>query len=116
MNKKRTLRLAAFLDTLPRKKFDMHVLAEDRRDPLSFKVAPNKLLHGCGTVGCIAGYANALARVAGWRANINSAREWLGLGFFASHNLFYDMSIKTPKQAAKRLRELLTRPSWETDR
>lgn len=116
LHRKRVERLAKLFDTLPRKKFDMSVVAAFR-DSISIETPSSKaMLHDCGTVGCIAGYANALARLPRNNWDTETAADWLGLGYFAGRNLFFDMTIHTPKQAAKRLRALLKAPEWEVNR
>lgn len=55
MNAKRLLKLADFLDTVPREKFDFAQVAKEVGKPMRKALAAGKTR--CGTVGCAMGWA-----------------------------------------------------------
>lgn len=98
MNKERLELLAAHLEKLPKKKFDMWAY--------------------CGTACCIAGHAHIIAGGESYdyenaiRADdvFDTARDWLGLSYGSAKRLFLpheDEPYKsTPQQAASVVRHL----------
>lgn len=58
VHKRRLLKLAAFLDTLPRAKFDFSIIA--RQDGLPFLKALKAGDKACGTVACAVGWMPAV--------------------------------------------------------
>lgn len=58
MNKERLLKLAAFLDTLPKERFNFRVFADERGKPMLEALAAGST--DCGTVGCGLGWCPAL--------------------------------------------------------
>lgn len=122
MNKKRMEKVAAFLEELPRERFDQDYVA---RGPLRGweTIVPNnmrELGEDCGTAGCIAGWTCVVAKIhcEPYEA-LDSAKVWLGLDDTTAEWLFrsagHGLSLSwcdgktnpTPKQAAKAIRSLL---------
>lgn len=112
MNKKRLLKLADFLDTVPRRSFDIGLYA---------KHTPR-----CGTMACAIGYAGLMTcfRRAGLKTavylnettygqhkNLAAAEGFFGLNEYESMELFmgafYDQKNVTPKMVARKIRKLV---------
>jgi hypothetical protein len=123
----RLLTLAAFLDTLPRVKFDFDVFV--REDGLPMKEALKAGDHDCGTAGCAVGWLPAVfPRAFKWEcgtvfgttwngknigppANLEAARQWFGLRYPDADTLFLPNTCggslgvdATPKQVADHIR------------
>lgn len=124
MHVHRMLALAAYIETLPKRKFDMTNYLTWDHDKLHNNVwlmARNTHLvekfEECGTAGCIAGWATVLAGQMSGTFH-DTAAEWLGLTEEQSEELFMghwpggrddaDLNPKaTPKQAAKAIRRMV---------
>lgn len=75
MNAKRLLKLADFLDTMPREKFDFGVVADEQGKPMAEALAADKTQ--CGTVGCAIGWMPAVfPRGLEWTRS--TERMWTG--------------------------------------
>jgi len=108
---RRLLRLADHIETVDPKRFDMRTWSGLK--PKSYS---------CGTVGCIAGHAAEIPslRRTGYHLDyygyptfrgITSVTESLGslfcLDYSEYYSIFQSKTIKTPKQAARHLREFV---------
>ncbi len=116
---KRLLKLADFIETVPREALDLEVLARK---------------HECGTVCCLMGWAGLMPkfRRLGFKTEFGpggyvgfsnysmpflDAADFFGLDQYESYGLFsglpqrnyYGISDPTPKQAARALRRFVTR-------
>lgn len=104
--KRRLLKLAEHMETsVKRREFSMSLYGV-----WDGSSAYGLAKHECGTVGCIAGHA-----IARFRRSVDfgmefhpfdAARDLLGLSGREAGALFLDYGIRTPKQAAERLRAL----------
>jgi len=122
MDKKALLKLADYLETVPRKRFDMMSWFIG---PIKWKPTRNNF--NCGTSACIAGHAATLfPRRLGIRATDEGAAFLVpynkkngseGVSAFArafninrslSQLLCNSCTIKTPKQAARAIRKIVS--------
>lgn len=86
--------LADFLETLDPAQFDMGYWGDEPE------------ARECGTAMCIAGWAKHIFAGPADADTEQFAAEVLGLGGMQAFNLFYDIDILTPREAATRLRAL----------
>ena len=132
LNEKAVLKLANFLESLPRQRFYMgQWIAGNGKDGLKFfKVAtkPKKTKDpDCGTTCCIAGWQVSLM---GLYLNSNGEvfkkakdSESVGLAWeiaknalgLETTNLFFNHELNTPKKAAKELRKMLKEETEKDD-
>lgn len=120
---KRLEKLADFLDTLPRQKFDFGTFGKEEGKPFMEALAAGK--HRCGTVACAIGWTPAVfPRLMEWQDGFPAMRESGETCFSAAEELFgidRDESRwlfnpgpsnnldndATPKQVAKHIRKFL---------
>lgn len=135
--RKRLLKLADFLDTLPRAKFAFDVIAVEGGKPMREALKAGKTR--CGTVGCALGWAPAVfprqlrwQRVADdskalaicprgkpydvnwgqWNTTVGTASRFFGLSNWEVNGLFHPMESglggdATPKQVARHIRKFV---------
>ena len=119
MNKKRLLKLADFLETVPRRKFNLRMWIQSLPSKPEAKTAGH-----CGFAGCAIGWA-AHAKLfrglhlnrADWTPVYHGAEDWdapmvlFDLEAEQTKFLFsvwhYDNERTTPKQVAKRIRKFV---------
>lgn len=124
MNTKQLLKLADFLDTLPRQKFDFAVVAHQHGKPMRAALKAGKT--ACGTVACALGWTPAVwPRALRWHphksivleirfkdgmqlSTFDTAALWFDITREATEYLF-DPSVNslwraTPKRVARHIR------------
>lgn len=133
MNAKRLLKLADFLDALPRQKFNYSHFVNQAGKPMREALKAGK--HACGTTACAVGWMPAaFPRLVAWRYMGDEAfgvtlkgLEELGLSNFETASRFFDLPYHTismlfdpgnaenplghdatPKQVAKYVRECVS--------
>jgi hypothetical protein len=130
--KRRLLKLAEVLESVPQKHFDMNAYFRVTYDDGSIEAntgghdqlvldSADEVLE-CGTAACVAGWARVVFRrvwpdypiaYGGFIEPIaDGAAHVLGLNILEAHALFSSKAKhRTPKQAAKRLRALAAEPT-----
>lgn len=80
-----------------KKNFDKLIELLENLDPRRFDMRDLRKETACGTVCCIAGWANALAGIP--CGNADDAQEWLGLSEYARDSIFvpYEYHWTTPQ-------------------
>jgi hypothetical protein len=133
---RRLLKLAAFLEKLPRAKFDFSIIVDQSGLPMLEALKAGK--HPCGTVACAMGWMPAVFPKylkwddpkepfgVRWRKNSSDntsdvAREFFGLSYEQVYWLFFPNSSiwaekdngltddATPKQVARHIRRFVTK-------
>jgi len=136
MNKKRLLKLADFLDSLSKQKFDFGCVANQYGKPMKEALKAGK--HACGTVACAIGWTPAVfprlvkwvnewtygddiknateltvqVKESGANSYIRVGEELFDLTWYESYNLFTPGVLDagenaTPKQVAKQIRKFV---------
>lgn len=97
MNAKRLLKLAEFLDTMPREKFDFTIIAAQGGKPMRAALRAGKTR--CGTVGCAIGWMPAVfPRHLKWSSDLKSypdvcLRSDESATDFSAASKFFDISL-----------------------
>lgn len=130
MNAQRLLKLADFLDTLPRAKFDFGVVTHEGGKPMREALKAGKTR--CGTVGCAIGWMPAVwPRAVKWRyftaglpcvvlagesyqTAFYTAAKWFDITYEQAAELFHPAHSSlsesaTPKQVARHIRKFVAR-------
>jgi len=119
---KRLMKLADFLDTVPRKHFDMNIYVEGIRTGDGEYKIDGLINHECGTSACALGWACTMPefRKAGLRLSgsmpiyknwdeQSAAKRFFGITEKEAETLFYSHWDAGPKAAATRCRKVAAR-------